>query len=234
MENLKDILPASYGITADALSMLEGLNKPVNAPFTNNLPYDGYQNNDVSLAISNAFDGIISKDSQTILDMADNLSHTSSSHMWLDYLALLIGYRGYGFWDVRWSIFHKQRLIRYAMQIWSRMGTRYPIITVMNCLDIPYVDFWEMLGSFITTELPTDTYGGVVAASQDDVNGTQLQRSQPFEAYLRMATSTMRWTETWKLAENIIYYFSPAVTDVSVVYSEFTADLSLAGEPVFS
>lgn len=229
------VLQKSYGLDDSAFDLLNKLaeGKPLNS-FTLNMPYESYQNNDVSNYITNCFDAQLDTDIVAVYDMVDNMSFNSVSDRWLDYLALLVGYVNYGFWSNKFSITQKQRLIKYAMQIWSRLGTSYSLITVLNCLDIPYKDYYESLGAFIATEFIGDLYGGVVAASQDDVNGSVLQRITPFEGFVRMNINVMRWLPVWKLTIQIVRYFSPAVTTIDVVYEEFTADLSLAGEPVFS
>jgi len=229
------ILYKSYGLDDKAHKLMEDLEDGVALmPFTENLPLQSYQDNEVSNLISGTFDSILVADMQLVSDMVNNLSYNSTSHKWLDFQALLLGYVNYGFWSTLWTVTQKQRLIQFAMQIWSRMGTSYSLITVLNCLDIPYTSYWESLGAFVVVELAGDTYGGIVASSQDDVNGTQLQRLTPFEGFVRMETSLMRWQPLWRLTLAIVFYFSPAVTGIGVVYDEFTADLSLAEEPVFS
>jgi hypothetical protein len=232
---VRSVIEKSYGISESADALLTKLanNEALNN-FTENMPYEAYQNNSVSNYITNAFDVSLKADMRAIYEMIDNLSFKSTSDKWLDYLALLVGYVNYGFWSSKFSVVQKQRLIKYAMQIWERLGSAYSLITVLNCLDIPYRDYWESIGAFIATEFIDDEYGGVVAASQDDVNGTVLQRQTPFEGFVRMNISVMRWLPVWQLTLQIVRYFSPAVTTIDVVYEEFSADLSLAGEPVFS
>lgn len=229
------LIKQSYGLTErEFLIMLAASNGTLGASFTDNLPFNGYRDNDVSTAISECFDDIINSDIEAVDEMAENLSYASTSHKWLDYLALLLGYTGYGFWNIKFTITQKQRLIKYAMQIWSRMGSSYSLITVLNCLDIPYKDYWELRGAFMAVNVQSDEYGGVVALNQADVNGTTLQRVTPFEGFVRMKVTLMRWDKLWKLAQTIVRYFSPAVTTIDVVYEEFIADMSLVDEPVFS
>lgn len=229
------LIKKSYGLTEhEYLVMLAASNGTLGASFTDNLPFNGYRDNEVSTAISECFDSIINSDIEAVDDMAENLSYASTSHKWLDYLALLLGYTGYGFWNVKFTVTQKQRLIRYAMQIWSRMGSSYSLITVLNCLDIPYKDYWELKGAFLAVNVQSDSYGGLVALNQDDANGTTLQRVTPFEGFVRMNVTLMRWDKLWKLTQTIVRYFSPAVTTIDIVYEEFIADMSMVDEPVFS
>ncbi len=105
------LIKQSYGLTErEFLIMLAASNGTLGTSFTDNLPFNGYRDNYVSNAISECFDDIINSDIEAVDEMAENLSYASTSHKWLDYLTLLLGYTGYGFWNIKFTITQKQRL----------------------------------------------------------------------------------------------------------------------------
>lgn len=234
-------LPVLFGLDGKALATLTTWFGEESRPVLDILPLTGYRDNKVVDWLLTPIDELLLSDGYAVLDMLQNMTPMSDNPKWLDYLGILLGYVGYGFWDYGWSVKVKQQLLAYSLLIWERLGTLWSLETVLRILEIPYHSVWQGLGAFLAAGEQGDplnpnpdwTLAGVVAATQLDTAGTTLGYGQPYTAYLRMNSTLMRWDTRWLLANQVVRFFSPAVCETTVVYEYFLADLSVAGDPVF-
>lgn len=136
----------------------------------------------------------------------------------LDWLAQYHGYTG-EYWDAVWTEEQKRQLIKDAfILVWPRVGLIALMQYLIDLFEIP-AELW-ILGVFrADINLTNDTLGG-----------------EPLRYFIRMPLSNegvLRTSYIWKLAEKFNRLYMPVYTDSRVCYSQFYANFSVAGDPVF-
>lgn len=134
----------------------------------------------------------------------------------LDYLSRLAGYSGI-YWDTSWPVDTKRLLIYYAFTlVWPYKGSAKVLSFVLDAFGIEHT-LWQ--GSELLADItPLPAKIGI----------PQLKY------YILLPLKYRRKGWHFKMAEKIDYLFGPAFCDSKVVYEDFFADISQAGEPVFS
>lgn len=146
---------------------------------------------------------------------ADYLDPLTAKPKNLDWLAQLVGFTG-EYWETSWSITIKRALIKDSLSfIWQNKGTRALLEYLLQVFTINSKIY--QLGQFLAGR----------NRAGDALGGENL------EYYLLLPLTYLRTSNEWRLANKINRLYSPVFVDSKVIYSQFHAGFSCAGEVVF-
>ncbi len=134
----------------------------------------------------------------------------------LDWLAQLCGFTG-EYWDVSWSVAVKRQLIAQSLvDIWENKGSRVLLEWLIQLFGLQARIY--LLGEFLAD----------INKAGDVLGGEALHY------WLLVKLNYLRTSDEWKLLEKLNRLYSPVYCDSAVVYEQFFADFSIAGDPVWS
>jgi len=146
------------------------------------------------------------------------------------YVAVAVGLVSYGFWEPVWSYEVKRELLRNAYWLFRNMGT-------VPCLEKVLAIFGLVgalwVGSYSFTCADSAGNGSKVSGELTEEIYDKLTTGATLYGFLRLPRTTPRAGVEWKLANNVIRYFAPALLELVVCYQQFYADSSRVGEPAF-
>lgn len=134
----------------------------------------------------------------------------------LDWLAQLVGFTG-EYWETSWTEAQKRTLIKDSLAyIWENKGTRSLLEYLLEVFAIAGRIY--QLGQFLAgRNVAGDTLGG-----------------ENLEYFLLLPLRYLRTSYEWRLASKINRLYSPVFVDSKVMYSQFYAGFSVAGDAVFN
>lgn len=188
-------------------------------PIYHRLPEESeaYQGNAIVDAITTPYDAILMEWKGLLENFEqDFLNPDTCRADALDWLAQLCGFTG-EYWDSGWSEAQKRELIRRSHTfIWANKGCQVLLEYLLQVFSINARIF--MLGQFLAD----------ISKAGDAIGGDLLRY------YILMPLDYLRTSKEWELTERLNRLYMPCFADSKVVYSQFTADFSCAGDPVFS
>ena len=146
----------------------------------------------------------------------DFLDPDTADEAVLDWLSQFCGYTG-EYWDSTWSASIKRTLIREAYsRVWATKGSRALLEWLINLFNI-------QASVFIPGEFLADS----------SVVGDPLGFESGFIYYIRAPIQYARASSSWLTLERLNNLYGPIYAKSRVVYDQFYADYSVAGDPVF-
>jgi hypothetical protein len=200
-------------------------------PIFDRLPRLGYQDNLPTDWLTSFWDqftvGLKTKVDKLPLDLAPATAPEGN----LDFLAALFGFTD-GYWEPSWDPATKRDLLGKGLGwLWPRRGTMPVLTYIVNLFFGRGADVWTE-GSFFAdlSSAEVETLGNPLFRYflRLPLRGLDQTRAVCVEG------GTTRGRSTWSLAVRLNRLYGPAFADSDVVYEEFYAEFSAAGDPVFT
>jgi len=180
--------------------------------------WDGYEPDlDAAYWLTKPWDTFLVETKEKIDDFyADYLDPVTAKEEYLDWLAQLAGFTG-AYWDAQWPTAIKRQLILNSYSfIWPNKGT---------------YDLFVWLFNLFTLEATVFMIGDVLA----DISTLPAQISHGNLRYwIVVRLIYLRTSKEWALLERLNDLFGPVFAESRVLYDQFYADFSIAGDLVFS
>lgn len=183
-------------------------------PYTELLPYRGYQDNPVLIKALTYFDEFVKSQRDFLQSFYLQLHPDTCEDKYLDLLAYLVGFSG-EFWDAGWTPEIKRTLITNAHpRIWPERGRLDLIYWLIGVLGLDVLP-WSSQPLVLPLKLPSK-FG-----------------SHAYKVFLRVPFHYSRGMKLWNDVERLRRNYLPATTLSRTVYTTFKLGYSKVGEPVF-
>ena len=146
----------------------------------------------------------------------DFLNPDTANEVVLDWLSQFCGYTG-EYWDSTWSVSIKRTLIREAYsRVWATKGSRALLEWLIELFNIQASIF-----------IPGEFLANLSAA------GDPIGFESGFIYYSRVPIQYARTSSSWLTLERLNNLYGPIYAKSRVIYDQFYADYSVAGDPIF-
>lgn len=180
--------------------------------------YDGYDPTlDVAFWLCTPWDGLLTETKSKVDAFYENyLDPQTALPEYLDWLAMLCGFTG-PYWDAQWAVSIKRALIANSYNfIWISKGTPalFEWLFQVFSLDAALL----IIGDFLADITILDAQVG-------DGN---------LKYYIVVQLKYLRTSTEWAMLERLNRLYGPVFCESRVLYDQFYADFSVAGDLVLS
>lgn len=184
-------------------------------PVGKRLPYYGYQDNQVAMALVTWVDEFLSDRKGQLERFYLELHPSTCADSSLDYLGYLCGLSG-DFWSTSWDPSVKKSMVLLAYKtLWPLRGTLEVLNTILDVHSIER-KIWQQ-AELVLPFTMARTFGG-----------------QGLRVYIRLPLVYPRVGYAWTEAKRALRNYAPACTETKVTYEQFYVGFSVLGEPMYN